>query len=76
MGRCGSMGIGFWFWKMHRFWRLLHNNVNTLNTSELLIIVHLKRVEMVKFHVHVSTIVENYHHVPLYRKCVEHIMRI
>ena len=46
MERCGSMGIDFWFWKMHRFWRLLHNNVNTLNTSELLIIVHLKLVEI------------------------------
>lgn len=48
MERHGSMGID-WFWKMHRFWRLLHNNVNTLNTSELLITVHLKLVEMVSF---------------------------
>lgn len=49
------MGIDFWFGNMKRFWRLLYNSVNILNTSELP--VHLKLVKMVSFML-------KHHHVP------------
>ena len=29
------MGIEFQFWKMKKFWTLVDNNVNVLNTTEL-----------------------------------------